>query len=179
MIDAAGTPTRVGAGDLSFYKDVAEVDQHPGFMNGVLSLILSGNDPDAGIRNSRESRRRVFQSRVRLSHIYFLQAGVRQSKYLAEMYLGVVNVFSPLGRAQLAIEAGREFQQLFPDSPSYVDVLIAHGRLLCRFERPHERARLLLPSCSIAWLARSQKACHSLPHHQSAGLIPSRRASMR
>ena len=45
MLDAAGSPTRVAAGDLSFYKDVAQLDPHPGFMNGVLSLILSGADP--------------------------------------------------------------------------------------------------------------------------------------
>ena len=77
MIDASGTPTRVATGDLSFYKDVAEVDQHPGFMNGVLSLILSGSDIAQEFAIAREIRCRLFQSRVRLSHLHIVQTGIR------------------------------------------------------------------------------------------------------
>jgi hypothetical protein len=40
------------------------------------------------------------------------------------MYLGVVNVFASLGEHRLAIEAGREFGQRFPDSRRYAEVML-------------------------------------------------------
>lgn len=122
MIDAAGTPTRVAGGDLSFYRDVAEVDQHPGFMNGVLSLVLSGTDPAqefaAQEKNAAGYFNRAFAYRIFTA---FKQEYAR-SRHLGDMYLAVVNVFAALGEHRLAVEAGREFQERYPDSARYTEV---------------------------------------------------------
>src|SRR5260370_4337170 len=34
-----------GSGDLTFYRDIASADSGPGFLNGVLSLILNSSEP--------------------------------------------------------------------------------------------------------------------------------------
>jgi predicted Zn-dependent protease len=125
LTDAAGAPTRVGGGDLSFYKDVAEVDQHPGFMNGVLSLILSGTDPAAEFRAEEKSAAGYFNRAFAYRIFNSFKQEFPQSPRLAEIYLGVVNTFAALGEHRLAIAAGREFQQRYPDSPKYVDVSIS------------------------------------------------------
>jgi predicted Zn-dependent protease len=145
MIDAEGKPTRVGTGDLSFYKDVAEIDQHPGFMNGVLSLILSGTDPKTEY-NTEETAAAGFFNRAFAYRIFnAFKQEYPQSKYLGEMYLGVVNVFATMGEHKLAIAAGREFQTQFPDSPSYVAVTLRMADSYVALEdRTNERA-LLLP----------------------------------
>src|SRR6185503_284043 len=122
MLDAAGNPTRVAGGDLSFYRDIAEVDQHPGFMNGVLSLVLSGTIPSEEFANQEKAAagyfNRVFAYRIFTS----FKQEYAESKHLPEMYLGVVNVFAGLSEHKLAIEAGREFQKLYSDSPAYSEV---------------------------------------------------------
>jgi predicted Zn-dependent protease len=122
MIDAASAPTRIAGGDLSFYRDVAQVDQHPGIMNGVLSLILSGADAAKEFSTEERSAAGYF-NRV---FAYRVFTGFKQefpgSAHLGEMYLGVVGVFATLGEHKLAIEAGREFQQRYPDSPEYASV---------------------------------------------------------
>src|SRR6185295_12094781 len=143
MLDAAGTPTRVGAGDLSFYKDVAQVDQHPGFMNGVLSLILSGNDVTQEFATEEKAAAGYFNRAFAYRIFTSFKQEYAQSKYMAEMYLGVVNVFSSLGEHRLAIEAGREFQQRFPDSMRYADVTlrIADSYVALK-DRTNERAAL-------------------------------------
>lgn len=154
MIDAAGTPTRVAAGDLSFYKDVAQVDQHPGFMNGVLSLILSGNDVPQEFATEEKSAAGYFNRAFAYRIFTSFKQEYAQSKYMADMYLGVVNVFSALGEHRLAIEAGREFQQRFPDSPRYADVsLRVADSYVALKDRANERAVLAL---LIDRLARTQ-----------------------
>src|SRR5205085_8048092 len=122
MLDAAGTPTRVSAGDLSLYKDVAQVDAHPGFMNGVLSLILSGTDPASEFATQEKAAAGYFNRAFAYRIFSAFKQEYAQSKYLADMYLGVTEVFAGLGEHRLAIEAGREFQQLYPTSPHYAEV---------------------------------------------------------
>jgi predicted Zn-dependent protease len=143
MIDAAGTPTRVGAGDLSFYRDVAEVDQHPGIMNGVLSLILSGTDPAQEFANQEKSAAGYFNRAFAYRIFSSFKQEYPRSANLGDMYLGVVDVFASLGEHRLAIEAGREFQQRFPDSPRYAEVglRIADSHVALK-DRASERAAL-------------------------------------
>ena len=124
MLDAAGSPTRVAAGDLSFYRDIAEVDQHPGFMNGVLSLVLSGANPSQEFANQEKAAAGYFNRAFAYRIFTSFKQEYAESKHLPEMYLGVVNVFAGLSEHKLAIEAGREFQRRYPDSPSYATVAL-------------------------------------------------------
>ncbi|HYP26718.1 MAG TPA: tetratricopeptide repeat protein [Blastocatellia bacterium] len=124
MIDAAGAPTRVAGGDLSFYKDVAEVDQHPGFMNGVLSLVLADTNPAEQFATQQEAAAGYFNKAFAYRVFTAFRQEYPQSKHMGEMYLGVLNVFSSLGEHRLAIDAGREFQKSFPSSPEYADVAL-------------------------------------------------------
>ncbi len=144
MLDAAGTPTRFGAGDLSFYKDVAEIDQHPGFMNGVLSLILSGTDPAQEFANQEKAAAGYFNRAFAYRIFTSFKQEYAASKHLGEMYLGVVNIFSALGEHRLAIEAGREFQERFPNAPEYsaVSLRIADSYVALK-DRKNERAVLM------------------------------------
>lgn len=122
MLDASGTPTRVAGGDLSLYKDIAEVDQHPGFMNGVLSLVLADTNPSGQFYAQEQAAAGYFNRAFAYRVFTAFKQEYPQSNRLGEMYLGVVNVFSSLGEHRLAIEAGREFQKSFPASPSYAEV---------------------------------------------------------
>jgi cellulose synthase operon protein C len=144
MLDAAGTQTRVAGGDLSFYRDIAEVDRHPGFMNGVLSLILTGTDPAQEFATEEKSAAGYFNRAFAYRIFTAFKQEYPQSPHLGEMFLGVVNIFSGLGEHKLAVEAGREFQQRFPNSPAYVDVsLRIADSLVSLKDRAGERAELL------------------------------------
>ncbi|HWN98424.1 MAG TPA: tetratricopeptide repeat protein [Blastocatellia bacterium] len=168
MLDAAGSPTRVAAGDLSFYKDVAELDQHPGFMNGVLSLILSGADPAGEFEKEEKGAASYFNRAFAYRIFTSFKQEYAQSNHLPEMYLGVVNVFSALGEHKLAIETGREFQQRFSDSPRYGEVSLriadsyvalqdrgneraVLGDLLDRLARSRKEGTPLLPLAAKRW----------------------------
>lgn len=168
MLDAAGTPTRVAAGDLSLYKDVAQMDAHPGFMNGVLSLILSGADPASEFATQEKAAAGYFNRAFAYRIFSAFKQEYAQSKYLADMYLGVTEVFAGLGEHRLAIDAGREFQQLYPNSPHYADVSLRIAdsyvalknrtserlilsELLDRLARQRAKGRPLIASSSKRW----------------------------
>ncbi len=66
LFTAPEQPIRFGAGDLSFYKDVATMDPHPGFLNGILSLLLNSTYPQISVCRGGPRVGRVLPSRARL-----------------------------------------------------------------------------------------------------------------
>jgi predicted Zn-dependent protease len=174
MLDAAGSPTRVAGGDLSFYRDVAEVDQHPGFMNGVLSLILSGTSPSQEFAVEEKAAAGYFNRAFAYRIFSSFKQEYAESKHLPEMYLGIVNVFSALSEHKLAIEAGREFQQGYPDSRNYAEVALrVADSYVALNDRAGERAVL---GELLDRLARSRPKGVPLvsvsPKHWSFGITP-------
>ncbi|MGH9764098.1 MAG: tetratricopeptide repeat protein, partial [Blastocatellia bacterium] len=143
MLDSAGAPTRVAAGDLSFYKDVATIDEHPGFMNGVLSLVLSDTNPSSEFATQEKAAAGYFNRAFAYRIFTAFKQEYPQSPRLGDMYLGVVNVFASLGEYKTAIEAGREFQQRYPNSPGYVTVSLRIADCYVSLkDRKNERAVL-------------------------------------
>ncbi len=174
MLDAAGNPTRVAGGDLSFYRDVAQVDQHPGFLNGVLSLVLSGVNLSEEFSNEEQAAAGYFNRAFAYRIFTSFKQEYAESKHLPEMYLGVVNVFAALLEHKLAIETGREFQKLYPDSPRYSDVALRIAdSYVALNDRANERAVL---SDLLDRLARNQPKGLPLiavaPKHWSYGITP-------
>jgi cellulose synthase operon protein C len=174
MLDAAGTPTRFGGGDLSFYRDVGEVDQHPGFMNGVLSLILSGASPSQEFATEEKAAAGYFNRAFAYRIFTSFKQEYAQSEHLPEMYLGTVNVFAGLSEHKLAIEAGREFQKRYPESPRYAELSLRIADSYVALEdRTNERAVL---SELLDRLSHNQPKGLPLvavsPKHWSYGVTP-------
>src|SRR5260370_11609883 len=57
LLTAPEQPMRLGSGDLSMYKDIATMDAGPGYLNGILSLILNTSSPAS--HYSEEEQRAV------------------------------------------------------------------------------------------------------------------------
>ncbi|HEY6333843.1 MAG TPA: tetratricopeptide repeat protein, partial [Blastocatellia bacterium] len=143
MLDSAGAPTRLASGDLSFYRDAATMDEHPGVMNGVLSLILSGTDLPGEFRTEESAANGYFNRAFAYRIFTAFKQEYPQSPRLGDMYLGVINVFSSLGEYRLAVDAGKEFQQRFPNSPQYTDVSLRIADCYVALkDRTNERAVL-------------------------------------
>jgi len=174
MLGAASTPTRIAGGDLSFYRDVAQVDQNPGFMNGVLSLILSGTSPSQEFATEEKAAASYFNRAFAYRIFTSFKQEYAESKRLREMYLGIVNVFASLSEHKLAIEAGREFQQHYPDSQKYAEVALRMAdSYVALKDRAGERAVL---AELLDRLARNQPKGVALvavsPKHWTYGITP-------
>ena len=174
MLDAGGNPTRVAGGDLSLYRDIAEVDQHPGFLNGVLSLVLSGENVSQEFENQEKAAAGYFNRSFAYRIFQSYKQEYATSKHLPAMYLGVVNLFASLSEHKLAIDAGREFQKLYPESPNYTEVALRIADSYVALEdRVNERVVL---GELLDRLARNQRQGVPLvavvPKHWSYGITP-------
>ena len=68
LLTAPEQPLQFGSGDLSFYKDIATLDASPGFLNGILSLLLNSVGP-----------RSLYQIQNEKSGIYFHRVAAARS----------------------------------------------------------------------------------------------------
>src|ERR1019366_10616274 len=67
LLTAPEQPIQFGSGDLSFYKDIATLDTSPGFLNGILSLLLNRAGPSS-----------MYQIQNEKSGVFFHRAAAAQ-----------------------------------------------------------------------------------------------------
>lgn len=119
LMQAQEQPTRVAAGDLSLYKDVATVDQHPGLLNGVLSLILADTAISEEFQQREARAARLFNGLLAYRIFQAFKNEYPQSQRLPSMYTGLIDTFIQLKRFELAISMGEEFLTRYTDSDQY------------------------------------------------------------
>ncbi|MCS6803996.1 MAG: tetratricopeptide repeat protein [Blastocatellia bacterium] len=119
LMQAQDQPTRVAAGDLSLYKDVATVDQHPGLLNGVLSLILADTAIPEEFREREARAARLFNGLLAYRIFQAFKNEFPQSERLPSMYASLIDTVAQLKRFELAINMGEEFLARFSDSDQY------------------------------------------------------------
>ena len=59
LLTESDQPVAFGAGDISYYRDIATIDSSPGFLNGILSLLLNSTGPRWAYSRRIESRLRT------------------------------------------------------------------------------------------------------------------------
>src|SRR4029453_14441763 len=101
-----------------------EVGKHPGVFNGVLSLVLSGENLSQEFENQEKAAAGYFNRAFAYRIFQSYKQEYAASKHLPAIYFGVVNLFASLSEHKLAIDGGREFQKLYPESQSYSEVTL-------------------------------------------------------
>src|SRR5262249_28499446 len=71
LLTAPDSPIRLGSGELSIYKDIATMDQGPGYFNGILSLLLRSAEPQ-GSYHEEEQRAVSYFHRSRAAELLAL-----------------------------------------------------------------------------------------------------------
>ena len=60
LLDVPEQPLRLGERDLSLYRNIAQMDDHPGFLNGILSLVLNTTFPQYEYQSATQSASTYF-----------------------------------------------------------------------------------------------------------------------
>lgn len=55
LLDVPEQPLTLGQRDLSLYRNIAEMDPHPGFLNGILSVALNTTFPQSEYQNASQT----------------------------------------------------------------------------------------------------------------------------
>jgi cellulose synthase operon protein C len=124
LLAAPETPIRFGSGELSMYRDIATMDQGPGYLNGVLSLLLNTTQP-ASQYSEEEQRTVPYFHRSRAAELLaLLDAKFPNSSRRPELHAKLLEFYSGAAESDAVIQGGREFLANFPKAPQRTAVAL-------------------------------------------------------
>ena len=116
LLTAPETSIRFGAGELSMYRDIATLDQGPGYLNGILSLLLNTTSP-ASEFSGEEDRAVSYFHRSRATELVALfDAKFPSSPRRAELHIAILEFYASSGESEAVIKGGRDFLASFPNA---------------------------------------------------------------
>lgn len=129
------TPERLsffGAGSLRLYQDVAAADSGPGYLNGILSLLLNSAEPQWRF-NAQENAADAYFRRARASELIDLfERRFRTSARRSSLRAQLIQAYATHGDSNAVIRAGQQFLAAFPSDGLRVQVSLliadAHAR---------------------------------------------------
>jgi tetratricopeptide (TPR) repeat protein len=127
LLTAPETPIRLGAGELSLYKDIATMDQGPGYLNGILSLILNTTYP-ASAYAVEEQRAISYFHRSRAAELLaMLDKNFPNSASRPELHAKLLEFYASNAQSEAVLKGGKEFLAAFPkaDERTAVALLMA------------------------------------------------------
>ena len=124
LLAAPETPIRFGSGELSMYRDIATMDQGPGYLNGILSLLLNTTQPAS--QYSEEEQRTVpyFHRSRAVELLALLDTKFPSSSRRPELHAKLLEFYSGAAESDVVIQGGREFLANFPKAPQRTAVAL-------------------------------------------------------
>jgi cellulose synthase operon protein C len=124
LLKAPDQPVRFGQGNLSMYRDIATMDDSPGFLNGILSLIFNSQRPDEQF-NRQEEKSQAYFHRARAADLYtLLSARFPQSTRRSELLSRLIEGYALYGEDDAIIREGTAFISEFADAPQRTRVAL-------------------------------------------------------
>ncbi len=126
LLTAPETPIRLGSGELSMYRDIATIDQGPGYLNGILSLILNTTQP-ASHYSEEEQRAVPYFHRSRAAELLaLLDNKFPNSAERPALHAQLLDYYATAGEsdAVAVIQGGRDFLASFPDASERTTVAL-------------------------------------------------------
>jgi thioredoxin-like negative regulator of GroEL len=154
-------PIRYGSADLSFYKDIATLDRSPGFLNGILSLILNGTGPRWEYAKENTASTAYFHRAAAADLVDVLDRRFPRSTNRASLHAQLIQAYNTYGDDDAVIRAGRAYLAGFPKDGGRVDVALTIADALARHKR--EREEFVLYDQMLAELGKGT-ATNSPPY---------------
>ena len=138
LLTAPEQPVRYGAGDLSLYKDIATMDPHPGFLNGILSLVLNTSSPQWRYQSLNQASAAYFH-RARASELLdLLDAKFPRAAEAPELHAQLIEAYAVHGDGEGVVRVGRKFLAAYPKAVARRRVALAMADALARANRTAE-----------------------------------------
>ena len=136
LLSAPETPIRFGSGELSTYRDIATMDQGPGYLNGALSLLLNTTQP--AVRYSEEELRAIpYFHRSRAAELLaLLDQKFPNSTARPELHFQLLSFYAGVGEGDALIRGGQEFLAAFPKATQRTSVALLMADAYARKNDP-------------------------------------------
>lgn len=138
LLAAPEAPIRLGSGELSIYKDIATLDQGPGYLNGILSLILNSTFPESEYP-AEEQRAVPYFHRARAAELLaLLDKNFPDSANRAELHAKLLEFYASSGKSESVLQSGKEFLATFPKANQRTQVSLLMADADARLKRTQD-----------------------------------------
>jgi tetratricopeptide (TPR) repeat protein len=132
LLGAPDQPIALGSGNLSFYRDIATMDDHPGLLNGILSLLLNGQAPQSRFGWQEASSVAYFHRAKAAELLALFGQEFPQSERRAGLRTELLQAFATYGDNEGVLRSGQEFLKEFPESYSRTQVALLMAEAYAR-----------------------------------------------
>jgi len=136
IFNAPEQPMHFGSGNLTLYRDVATMDPHPGFLNGVLSLLLNNSDPPNRAAIEEQSAAPYFRRARAAELVSLYESRFPNSIERADLRERVIEAFAIYGSNDGVIRAGTKFLADFSNAPNRTSVAMRVADAYARTGQP-------------------------------------------
>jgi cellulose synthase operon protein C len=106
-------------GDLSFYRDVAAADTHPGITTGILSLIFSDSNPNQQLIEKERVATKFFNRAAIYKVFQTHKRDFPEAPELGQMYLDLIGIYTIAKDTDLAEKLLNEFEANYEKSSDF------------------------------------------------------------
>jgi Flp pilus assembly protein TadD len=121
-----------GAGDLSLYRDIGAMDRHPGFLNGILSLVLNTTTPRYEYNVQNEKAVAYFHRARATELLTKFDSEFPRSTQAPALHAKLIGAYAAYTEDDAVVKAGQSFLAAYPKAPQRTDVGLlvadAHAR---------------------------------------------------
>ena len=114
----------LGAGNLAMYKDVATIDQGPGYWNGILSLWLNSDDPAAAFRDEEQRAVPYFHRAKAAELLAVMDQRFPSAGEGPELHAALIQAYVTYGDDAAVLKEGTSFRAKYPDAPQRVPIAL-------------------------------------------------------
>jgi predicted Zn-dependent protease len=138
LLTTPEAPIRLGTGELSLYKDIATLDQGPGYLNGILSLILNSTSPESEYP-AEEQRAVPYFHRARAAELLaLLDKNFPESANRPELHAKLLEYYANSGKSEIMLQSGQDFLVAFPKASQRTQVALLMADADARLKRTRE-----------------------------------------
>ncbi len=138
LLTAPEQPIRFGSGDLSYYRDIATMDPGPGFLNGILSLILNSTSPQVQYSTENQASVAYFHRAKAAELITLLDSRFPNSKERPVLHAKLIEAYATYSDDAGILRAGRQFLTSFPEASQRTQVAAAMADAYARQNKTTE-----------------------------------------
>jgi cellulose synthase operon protein C len=124
VLTAPEQPIQFGSGDLSLYRDIATMDPHPGFLNGILSLVLNTASPAARYNELTNSATAYFHRAKASELLQVFDTQFPAAPEAPALKARLIDAYASYAENDAVVRAGRAFLSTYPHAPERTRVAL-------------------------------------------------------
>jgi cellulose synthase operon protein C len=142
LLDAPEQPFRLGAGNLSMYRDIATMDQGPGYLNGILSLFFNTTYPRSEYSTEDQLATPYFHRAKAAELLAQFDTRFPNATERAALHARLIHAYGVYGENDAVIRAAKDFLVQFPKDPQRVEIALTLADAYARTNRTREEFAL-------------------------------------